>query len=225
MNALPNFVALVSRDFTLAFRLGGGWFHGLVFFAVFVGFTAFAMGPEKSVLAPIAPALVWLAAALSVQLAAADLFQSDMDDGTVHVLAAEGQSLSFYVLAKCFALWISAIVPFVAATPLFLVMYGLDAPASFKVSLILLIGSPPLALASLCAAALNSGIRSSGMFTSLLSAPVTIPVLIFGVGASAAVLNDNQLMSPELNILIAICLVLIVATPAVAALSLRLALE
>ncbi len=225
MNDLSNMVALIDRDFKLAFRLGGGWFHGLLFFAIFVGFTAFAMGPEKSVLAPLAPALVWLAAALSVQLASADLFQSDMDDGTVQVLTAEGQSLPLYVIAKCIALWTSAIVPFVVATPLFLMMYGLDAAASLKVAFIILIGSPPLALASLSAAALNAGIRSGGLLTSALSAPITIPVLIFGVGASMATLDADRLFSPELSVLVAICLLLFVAAPTFAALSLRLALE
>ena len=54
--------ALLLRDLKLAFRAGGGFGLGLAFFLIVVVLVPFGVGPQSSLLATIAPGILWLGA-------------------------------------------------------------------------------------------------------------------------------------------------------------------
>lgn len=217
--------ALLQREITIAFRSGGGWFYAVFFFAVFTALAAIAFGPALSALAVAAPAAIWLATALAIQFAAADLFEADFSDGSLRVIAAEHQSLLPYWVAKVLALSVVSALPLVAAAPFFMTMLGVPLIAGAGVSLVLLVGVPALVFVAVLTSALGAGLRASGLLASILAAPFAAPVLVFGVRAAKAYLSSNLLVTPELLILGALSLFMAVVTPPFVIAALRVSLE
>jgi len=218
-------LSLLRRDIAIAFRSGGGWFYAVFFFAVFTALAAIAFGPALSALATAAPAAIWLAAALAVQFAAADLFESDVQDGSLRVLAAERVSLFPYWLAKAVLLALTAAAPLIATAPLFLTMLGVPFTDGISVSAIMLTGAPALICIAVLTSALSTGLRAGGLLATILAAPFAAPVLVFGVSAARALLEAGVLISPELLILGALSLFMMAATPVFAIAALRVSLE
>lgn len=60
--------ALLLRDLRLALRAGGGAGLALAFYLIVVVLVPFGVGPEPSVLARIAPGILWVGALLSALL-------------------------------------------------------------------------------------------------------------------------------------------------------------
>ena len=218
-------VAILTRDLTIAFRSGGGWFYALFFFAVFTALAAIAFGPSLSALAVAAPAAIWLAAALAIQFAAADLFDNDMQDGSLRAFAAEHDSLFSYWAAKATLLVATAAAPTIATAPFFLTMLGVNFDDGVAVSLILLIGAPALIAIAVLTSALSTGLRAGGLLATIIAAPFAAPVLVFGVTAAKAYLATGLFASPELLILGALSLFMSAATPVFAIAALRISLE
>lgn len=218
-------LAILSRDLALAFRSGGGWFYALFFFAVFTALAGIAFGPSLGALAAAASAAIWLAAALAIQFAAADLFEGDLLDGSLRVIAAEQRSLMAYWLAKAGLLALTAALPMILAAPFFLTMLGVPFGQGLGLAAILLIGAPALVFIAIFTAALSAGLRAGGLLAMVLAAPFSAPVLVFGVTAAKAFLAGAGLASPETLILGALSLFMAVATPAFAIAALRVSLE
>lgn len=216
---------IFSRDLALAFRSGGGWFYALFFFAVFTVLSGIAFGPSLTALAAAAPAAVWLAAALAIQFAAADLFDSDMQDGSLRALAAEQGGLFPYVIAKTALLAATAAAPMIAAAPFFLTILGVSFVEGLSVSLILAIGAPALIFIAVLTAALSAGLRAGGLLAMVIAAPFAAPVLVFGVSAAKAVLAGGGLAAPETLILGALSLFMAALTPGFTIAALRVSLE
>ncbi|WP_411820519.1 heme exporter protein CcmB [Hyphococcus formosus] len=218
-------LAILRRDFVLAFRSGGGWFYALFFFAVFTALSAIAFGPSLSALAIAAPATLWLAIALSVQFSAADLYENDIRDGSLRVIAAEQLSLLSYWGAKVCVLMITAVVPMIATAPFFLTMLGLSFGQGVILAIILFMGAPALVFIAVMTAALASGLRAGGLLAMIIAVPFSVPVLVFAVRASKSVLAGSGLVTPESLILCAISLFMAVLTPGFTIAALRVSLE
>ncbi len=217
--------AIAARDLSIAFRAGGGWFYALMFFAVFAAMAALALGPGRLLLAPAAPAVLWLAAAFSTQFAVADIFEGDANDGFLHALAAEEESLFPYVLAKVLTVMATSALPQVVAAPIILTMYGAPVDAVIAATMVFLMGLPGIMLIALFTAALAAGLRAGGMLATLIAAPFMAPVLIFGVSAMKKVLNGYGFWSPEMLVLTALSLFFAAVIPPFTIFVLRAALE
>ena len=80
---MSGFGSVLSREIRLGLR-GGGEILTLVLFFVIVGAVVpFAVGPDKLLLARIAPGIVWIAAFLAMLLGLEKLFGPDRADGTL----------------------------------------------------------------------------------------------------------------------------------------------
>ncbi|MEZ5894411.1 MAG: heme exporter protein CcmB [Parvularculaceae bacterium] len=219
------FLALLSRDLKIALRSGGGWFYALFFFAVFTALSGIAFGPSLAALAVAAPAAIWLAAALAIQFAATDLFETDMRDGSLRAMAAEQESLVPYWGAKSAQLAATAAAPMVLTAPFFLIMLGVPIEKGPGLAALLAAGAPALIAVAVLTSALAAGLRAGGLLAMIIAAPLAAPALIFGVGAAKAFLASGVLLSPETLILGALSLFMIAATPVFAIAALRLSLE
>ncbi len=223
--ARPFVEAVFARDLKIAFRSGGGWFYALFFFVVFAALAAIAIGPELSALAAAAPAILWLAAAFALQFSAADMFESDIRDGTLRALAAEQASLFPYWLAKVFLLAAVAAAPIAVAAPFVLAMLGVAFEKSSQAVILTVLGFPPLIMVAILTAALVSGLRAGGLLATIIAAPFATPVLVFGVSATNILFSNGVLWSSETLILAALGLFMTALTPAFAIVALRLSLE
>ena len=215
------FLAIVKRDLALAARAGGGGELALVFFLTIVVLVPFALGPDLNLLAKIGPAILWLSALLSMLIGLDRLFQSDEEDGSLDLIRASTLPLELAVLAKGLAHWLTTGLPLALAAPLLGLLVALPGEAMLPVAGTLLVGTPALSFIGAAGAALAAGLRRGGLIVPVLIAPLTIPVLIFGVSAANSALGGTIPFLTPFLILCAISLAAVVVGAVAAAAALR----
>lgn len=215
------FIAIVGRDLALAARAGGGGELALVFFLTLVVLVPFALGPDLALLARIGPAILWLGALLATLIGLDRLFQSDEEDGSLDLIRASALPLELAVLAKGLAHWLATGLPLALAAPILGLLVALPIEAMASVAATLLVGTPALSFIGAAGAALTVGIRRGGLIVPVLVAPLTVPVLIFGVSASNSALGGAIPFLTPFLILCALSLAAIVVGAFAAAAALR----
>ena len=216
---------ILRRDILIALRSVGGWYYALFFYGLFVLLAALSFGPEPHLLRAAAPAIVWLAMALSLQFSALDAFREDLDDGFVYAHAAETSSLAPYFLSKLLLLLVTSAVPIIGATPLALAMLAVDGYSLMSVIGLLVIGAIAIGIGVVFTASVAAGLRAGGMLAILLAVPIMGPTLIFGTLAMEQLLAGGVFLSPETLLLSALMLFLIVIGPTFGVMALRAGLE
>ncbi|MEX2318269.1 MAG: heme exporter protein CcmB, partial [Bauldia sp.] len=182
---MSAFLAIAGQTARLSLRSGGA-FVGLVFFLAVVTVVPFGVGPDMNLLARIGPAILWVGALLATLLGLDRLFRDDRDDGALDLLVLAGLPLELTVLAKCVGAWLATGLPQVVISPLLGLLLGVEPAALGVTALTLLIGTPALTLIGSIGAALMAETGRGGPIVAVLVLPFTIPVMIFGVGATAA---------------------------------------
>lgn len=214
-------LALYVREVRLARRIGGGGSMGVMFFLILVTIVPFAIGPDLNLLSRIGPAVLWIAALLATLLGLDRLFQADSEDGSLDLLRMAAAPLELVVLVKALAHWTVTCLPLVIAAPLFGLMLALEGPALAGVTATLLAGTPALTFIGAIGAALTATLRRGGLLAAILVLPMCIPVLIFGVSASAAARGGTVPFHTPFLILIALTLFAAVLAPFAAAAAIR----
>ncbi|SCW71341.1 heme exporter protein B [Rhizobium mongolense subsp. loessense] len=213
--------ALFLRDLKLSIRAGGGALIGVLFFLTVVAVIPFGVGPDLNLLSRIGPAIVWIGALLAALLGLDRLFQAERDDGSLDLMLMQETPLVLTVLVKCFAHWTATSLPLVIASPFLGLFMNMDEVAIGATMLTLLAGSPAITFIGAVGAAVAVALPRGGLLVSILVLPLTIPVLIFGVSATYAAVEDPAPFLPPFLILIALTMFFAVIGPAAAALALR----
>lgn len=221
---MSAFVALVRRDLRLALRQGADAAMVVAFFVLTVVLFPFGVGPESNLLVRIAPGILWVTALLAAMLSFDRLFQADYDDGSLEQLVLTPAPLTLIVLAKCLAHWLTTGLPLTVAAPVLALALNLGTDGYPVLLASLLLGTPTLSLLGAVGAALALGARRAGVLVALLVLPLTIPIMIFGVGAIDAALAG---LSPRPHLLLqgALLLAALPLCPWAAAAALRQAME
>jgi len=183
---MTRFRGLVLRDIRIAFRAGGAWLMGLVFFAVFLSLSAIALGGEFKTLRPLAPALIWLAVVFSLLFSFEHLFEGDAADGSLEHIKLSGMSMNGYVLAKVCAHWLLSILPLILALPMAALLFDLQTPILVGLFISMVIASPALVCYGAFSGACLVGFKGGGFLLVLLTIPLVIPVLIFAVSGATS---------------------------------------
>lgn len=215
-------MALFVRDVRLGLRGGGGALIGLVFFLSVVTIVPFAIGPDLNLLARIGPAVLWIAALLATLMGLDRLFQADAEDGSLDLMRMADQPLELVIAIKCLAHWTATCLPLVIAAPLFGLMLAMEPRALGAVTLTLAAGTPALAFIGAIGAALTATLRRGGLLAAILVLPLCIPVLIFGVAASAAATGGTVPFATPFMILCALSLFAMVLGSIAAAAAIRM---
>lgn len=215
------FLAILKRDLAVASRAGGGGELALVFFLTLVVLVPFALGPDLNLLSRIGPAILWLGALLSVLIGLDRLFQSDEEDGSLDLIRASSLPLELAVLAKGLAHWLTTGLPLALVSPLLGLLVALPGEGALPLVATLLVGTPALSFIGAGGAALAAGLRRGGLIVPVLVAPLTVPVLIFGVSAANAAVGGTVPFLTPFLILCAISLGAIVVGTVAAAAALR----
>ena len=221
---IAAFATIAGHTARLSLRSGGGPLIGLIFFLAVVTIIPFGVGPDLRLLSRIGPAILWIGALLATLLGLDRLFQDDRDDGSLDLLMLAGPPLEIVVLAKCLGHWLATGLPLVVAAPVLGLLLGIEPAGLGAVTVTLLVGSPALTLIGAIGAALLTALGRGGLLVAVLVLPFTIPVLIFGVSAIAAVMLAGSFLPPFL-ILIAITLVATVIAAIAGAAALRAGLD
>jgi len=219
-----GFLTVLGHDVGLAYRQGGAALLAVAFFVVVVTLFPLGVGPESEILARISAGVVWTAALLAALLSLDRMFQADLEDGSLDLLAMSPVPMAAVVLAKCAAHWITTGLPLIVAAPVLAILMQMPIEGLPVLLASMLLGTPALSLLGGIGAALTAGIRRGGVLLSLLVLPLYIPVLIFAVAAVDASIGGLA-ARPHLLLLAAVTLVSSVIAPIAGAAAIRLALE
>jgi heme exporter protein B len=180
--------ALLIRDIRLGFAAGGGTLVAILFFLSVIVMMPFALGPDLPLLARIGPAILWIGALLSGLLGLERLFQADREDGALdHLRMAGGiPELALLVIVKCLAHWTVTGLPLVVSVPFFALILNLDAAQAGLAMLALAVGTPAISLIGAAGAAAGVALARGGLLVAVITLPLCVPVLIFGVAAAGA---------------------------------------
>lgn len=216
--------AVLMRELRLALRSGGGAGLGLGFFLILVLLTPLGVGPEAERLAPVAPGTLWIGALLACLLSLDRLFQSDLEDGTLDILALSPLPLEALVALKALAHWLTTGLPLVVVAPVLALTLNLPAPSYPWLVASLAAGTPGLSFLGAIGAALTVGIRRGGLLLSILVLPLYVPTLILGARAVAAAAEGADPV-PALLLLSGLTLFILALAPLAAAAALRIQLR
>ena len=184
------FVALLRRDFLLAYRRRAELLQPLVFLLVVVTLFPLGVGPSPTLLANIAPGVIWIAALLATVLSLDSLFRSDFEDGTLEQMVLSGQSLALIALARTVAHWLVAGLPIVLLSPLLAMWMNLPDEGLLILIESLAIGTPVLSLIGAIGGALTVSLKRGGQLLSLLVFPLYVPLLILATSAVSSAVVD-----------------------------------
>ncbi len=215
------FWALVKRDITLAIRQGGGVGVALGFFLTVMVLLPLGIGPDLKLLQRIAPGALWITLLLSVLLSADRIFQPDDDDGSLELYLTAPLPMEMVSLAKTLAHWLTTGLPLAIFAPALGVLLNLDEALFLPLLAAMVLGSMALSLIATIGAAVTVGLKRGGLIVSLLILPLYVPVLIFGVAASAGQNAMPNIFGATMLILLAITLASLVISPAASAALLR----
>jgi heme exporter protein B len=213
--------ALLGRETRLALRSGGGAGLGVAFFLIVALMMPFGVGPEPDRLATVATGTLWIGALLACLLSLDRLFQADLEDGSLDILALSPLPLEALVALKGLAHWLTTGLPLVVAAPVLGLTLNLPAPAFPWLVASLAIGTPGLSFLGAVGAALTLGIRRGGLLLSILVLPLYIPTLIFGARAVTAA-AEGQDPGPAMLLLAGLTLAILAVAPFATAAILRL---
>lgn len=208
------FMAVLQRELLLARRGGGDTLTLVLFFVIVGAIVPFAVGPDTELLGTIAPGVVWIAAFLAMLLGLDRLFRPDAEDGSLILLLQADIPLAAVVAAKVIAHWLLSALPLIIATPILAVLLAMELEIFWRTVISLLLGTPALAAFGAVGAAVTVAIRRGGLIAPILIAPLSIPVLIFGVGSIT-----NAQSSAATLFLAALSLIAVALSPFAAALA------
>jgi heme exporter protein B len=222
---MGSFSAIAGQTARLSFKSGGGALVGLVFFLAVITVIPFGVGPDLNLLSRIGPAVLWIGALLATLLGLDRLFQDDRDDGSFDLLALSGVPLEVVVFAKALGHWLATGLPLTLAAPVLGLLLNVEPLGLGAVTLTLFVGTPALTLIGAIGAALMAALGRGGLLVAVLVLPFTIPVLVFGVSAAAAVIVGPTPFLPPFLILLALTLVSAVIAPVAGAAALRASVD
>lgn len=201
-------LAIIKRDLRSALRSGGAWLHSLLFFVIFITLCAVALGGDKSVLRPLAPALVWLSAILAMLLSFERVFQTDAEDGTLEQYALSGLPTIKIAGAKIAAHFMLTALPLIAIAPAAGSALGLNSEDSLRLTASLILGAPALVIYGGFAGACLMRYRQAGLLIILITVPLLLPLLIFGIDMVDAS-DEGVMFGPQAQALTGISLLAI----------------
>ena len=198
---MSPFRELLRRELAIAWKDGGTIGVALGFYLIVVTLLPLGLGPDLNLLSRIAPGLLWVALLLSALLSLGRLFESDLEDGSLDVLATGPLPLEAVAAAKSLAHWLTTGVPLAALAPALGLLLNLQPDAYAVLVATMLIGTPAISFVGSVGAALTLRTRRGGLLLALLMLPLFVPTLIFGISAISAALTNSEAYGPSLLIL------------------------
>ena len=144
---MSAFWELVRRDLLVAWKEGGTVGVALGFYLVVVTMLPLGIGPDLNLLTRIAPGMLWVALLLAALLSLGRMFETDLEDGSLEVLATGPLPLEAVAAAKSLAHWLTTGVPLTLLAPLLGLFLNLQPEAYGVLMLSMLAGTPAISFA------------------------------------------------------------------------------
>ncbi|MCF8191259.1 MAG: heme exporter protein CcmB [Burkholderiales bacterium] len=172
-----------------------GVFHWMI-----LSLIPFGVGTDPQQLARIAPGMIWVSALLVTLLSSSRHLEADFRSGILSQLAAGGFPLGSLVAGKALAHWLLFGLPMALYSIPLALVYNLDATGIGALALSLAAGTLALGALTLLFGALGLMARQAQVLVSLMSFPVFVPVLVFGVTTVSAAQAGQALDGPLLTL-------------------------
>jgi heme exporter protein B len=211
---------LFRRELSLSWGGGGGPLLACGFFACLTTVVPLAAGGDPAVLKPVAAGIAWLALALASLLSLERLFERDLEDGALDLLATGPLSLEAVFAIKAISQWLATGLPLALTAPMAALALGQSVELAPLTALSALIGGLGFAFTGALGAALALGAKRGGLLIAVVVLPLFIPPVVFGSGAldrAAAGLSSL----PALALLSAYVLFAVVIAPLAGAAAIR----
>ena len=176
---------LFKRELSLAWGGGGGPLGAWGFRVGWAGSLPLAVGADATVLSPVAAGVTWVGLAVASLLSLERMFERDLEDGSLDILALGPVSMEGVVLLKALCQWLANGVPLALTVPLVAVVLGQPAGAVGLMMLTALAGGLGFALTGALGAALALGAKRGGVLIAVIVLPLFIPPVVFGAGILA----------------------------------------
>ena len=233
MNALFAIpLMLFWHDLRHAWRYPGDMLGGAVFFVMMItllplglgGGLGGELGGAQELLRLIAPTMLWIAVMLACLPQMDRLFHREATSGILEQMRISPAPMPLLMLAKIAAAWVVVVVPLVVVAPLLGVMLGLAVGQMVASTGLFALGGLGFVLVGAMAAALTLGAQGRGIFNAIIILPLAMPLLIFGAGATHALIAGDAVQG-HVMLLTAFVLVLLVLAPLISAIAIGFAEE
>jgi len=214
------FLTLLRRELSLAWSGGGGPLLACGFMLCMTAILPLAAGGDPRVLAPAAAGATWMALAVTSLLSLERMFERDLEDGSLDLLAIGPLPLEVVVVIKALAQWLATGLPLAIMAPVAALALGQAADLILLTGLAALIGGLGFAFTGALGAALALGSRRGGLLIAVIVLPLFIPPVVFGAGALTRAAN-GQPVGSALALLGAYVLFAMVVAPLAGAAAVR----
>lgn len=187
---------LMRRELALTWGGGGGPLLALAFLACLATLVPLAVGSDPRVLTPLAGGLAWIALTLSALLSLERLFERDLEDGALDLLALGPLPMEAVFAIKATAQWLALGLPLAVAAPVAGLALGLTPAALPTAVAAAVIGGLGLAFTGALGAAVALGARRGGVLITVVALPLFTPPVIFGAGAVARAAEGAGVAGP-----------------------------
>jgi len=216
-----NFFNLIITDIKISLRKKNESIISILFFIFSILILPLIFQGDLEILKKFLIGIIWFLTLLTIIFSVEKLFENDYEDGTLDQIYISGIPLEIIFLSKSLSIWIITCLPLVILSPLLLLLFNIQTDKLLNIFVSLLIGTPILCMVGTVTSALVLGFNKGSSIISLITLPLYVPVLIFGIEASNAEIIFNQI-GQEFKILIGYLLIVIAVSPWLGGLALRL---
>ena len=218
---MSNFFNLIITDIKISVRKKNESIISILFFIFSILILPLIFQGDLEILKKFLIGIVWFLTLLTIIFSVEKLFEDDYEDGTLDQIYISGIPLEIIFLSKSLSIWIITCLPLIILSPLLLLLFNVQTDKLLNIFISLLIGTPILCMIGTVTSALVLGFNKGSSVISLITLPLYVPVLIFGIEASNAEIIFNQI-GQEFKILIGYLLIVIAVSPWIGGLALRL---
>lgn len=186
---------LFERELSLAWGGGGGPLLACGFFVCLTAILPLAAGGDPSTLKPVATGIAWLALALASLLSLERLFERDLEDGALDLLAGGHLPLEAVFILKALSQWTAVGLPLALTAPFAALALGQPASLMLLTATASALGGLGFALTGALGASLALGARRGGLLIAVVVLPLFIPPVVFGSGALARAASGESPLS------------------------------
>lgn len=213
---------LIVREVSACLRRPAQCLMPLAFMGMVVSLFPLAIGPDSGLLEKMAPGVIWVAILLALMMGLENLFEKDLQDGTLEWMLLSPQPIWLVVVGKVAGFWVAHCLPLIAFAPLLGLQLGMPVERLPVLSLSLLLGTPTLCLIGAAVAALMLSIQRTALLV-LLVLPVAVPVVVFACGVVTA--YNQAVLTANLSLLGAFFILTALTMPWATAAALKLGVE
>lgn len=183
---------VVGKDLRLEWRSKVTLGQLLPFALVVLILFAFALDPDRRILAEATPGLFWLAVLFSTLLAIGRAFSVETEDGIVDALRLSGLAPSGIFLGKAAGIAVHLLVVEVALAIGVTIMFGASPSGPLLLVATMVAATIGLAAAGALYGVLAAGLRVRDTLLPILLLPVVAPVLLAGTEAFSAAYDESS---------------------------------